>query len=361
MRFGGRFNLGARLFAVGMSVVTAGACAGCRSFGAARLPGDQFDYNEALSRSVNEQMLLNIVRLRYSEPPVFLAANSILTQYVYSGSVGAEGAGGASLGDPLWSVGGGVNGLYMERPTITYTPLSGAEFAAQLITPVPSDLVFGLIESGWPPEHLLAMTVVRINDLQNTTFVPVKPAEEEGPGETFGNVIGLLVEVARRGAMEMERGDDGARYLVFREAADEQTAELITRLKSAVGLASDGFRFRVTTRIVRRGPDEVTLRVRSVLELVGYLGRGVQIPEDHAAQSRAIALPAGGDGVPLRVWSQEEPPADAFVAVQHQGRWFFVRQSDHRSKQAFSLLVYLFQMQAPQMKGAGPLLTVPTG
>jgi hypothetical protein len=49
------------------------------------------------------------------------------------------------------------------------------------------------------------------------------------------------------------------------------------------------------------------------------------------------------------------------VAVQHQGYWFFIRQSDHRSKQAFSLLAYLFQMQAPQMKGAGPLLTVPTG
>lgn len=338
----------------------AAGIAGCRSLGAGRMPADQFDYNQAISQSVNEQMLLNVVRLRYSEPPVFLAANSILTQYVYSGSVGVQGAGGASLGDPQWSAGGSANAVYIERPTITYTPLSGAEFAAQLISPVPSDLVFGLVESGWPPDQLLSMTLLRINDLKNTTFVPVEPGEAQEPVESFDSVIRLLVEVARRGAIEMERTEDG-RYLVFSEKADAETAALINQVKDGVGLARDCSRFRVTTRFVRRGPEEVTIRVRSVLELLGYLSRGVQIPLDDLEHARAVALPAGGADVPLRVWSQVERPTDAFVAVQHDGHWFFIRQSDNKSKLAFSLLAYLFQMQAPQIKGAAPLITVPTG
>ena len=65
--------------------------------------------------------------------------------------------------------------------------------------------------------------------------------------------------------------------------------------------------------------------------------------------------------VPLRIRSQGKLPSDAFAAVQYKGYWFYIANSDHRSKQAFGLLVYLFQMQAPQIKGAGPLITVPTG
>src|SRR5262245_59855483 len=143
------------------------ALAGCHSLGAPRIPADHFDYNQAIARSANEQMLLNVVRLRYSETPVFLALSSVLTQYVYSGQVGINGASGEAAGSPNWSVGGNASLLYIERPTITYTPLTGREFADQLIASVPSDLVFGLVESGWPPEQLLTMMLHRINDVQN--------------------------------------------------------------------------------------------------------------------------------------------------------------------------------------------------
>ncbi len=350
-----------RLLALGWCGALMGVLAGCRSFVARRMPDDQFDYNQAISRSANEQMLLNVVRLRYSEPPVFLAANSIVTQYVYSGMAGGEAAVGESLGEPLWSVGGSANVVYIERPTITYTPLSGTEFAAQLLAPVPSDLVFGLVESGWPPEQLLTMTLLRINDLTSVPFVPAGSPGAPGPTDTLAGVVRLVIELAARQAIEMEPGPGGDRYLVFPERPDAETAALIDRLKSAIGLARDTSRFRVTTRVVRRGPEEVTLRVRSVLELMGFLARGVQIPAEHADQGRAVQSGAGGPDAPLRVWSQVERPSDAFVAVRHQGYWFYIRQSDHTSKQAFGLLAYLFQMQAPQIKGAGPLLTVPTG
>ena len=49
------------------------------------------------------------------------------------------------------------------------------------------------------------------------------------------------------------------------------------------------------------------------------------------------------------------------MAVQHEGHWVYITHDDHTSKQAFGLLGYLFQMQSPQQKTLGPILTVPTG
>ena len=64
---------------------------GCASQGPGRMPPDSFNYNKAIGQASNEQMLLNLVRLRYKEIPVFLAVSSVLTQYIYAGSVSVDG------------------------------------------------------------------------------------------------------------------------------------------------------------------------------------------------------------------------------------------------------------------------------
>ena len=38
---------------------------GCAAFGNRRVPRDRFNYNEALAESAREQMLLNIIQLRF--------------------------------------------------------------------------------------------------------------------------------------------------------------------------------------------------------------------------------------------------------------------------------------------------------
>ncbi len=107
------------------------------------------------------------------------------------------------------------------------------------------------------------------------------------------------------------------------------------------------------------------MRVRSILELMGFLSRGVDIPQAHRERNFAEAVAERDDEaprrIPLRVRSQVEPPENAYVAVLFEDHWFYIPQSDHQSKKSFGLLEYLFQMQAPQAPAVGPLLTVPTG
>ncbi|MHC5047985.1 MAG: hypothetical protein ACYTGY_15705 [Planctomycetota bacterium] len=192
----------------------------CQSRGPGRLPPDRFNYNAAIAQSANEQMLLNLVRLRYSEIPVFLDVSSVLTQYVYMGVVGVAGSSGESWGDPLWSVGGSANVRYAERPTITYTPLKGGEFAEQLLEPIPTDMVFSLVESGWPPEELMVMCFFRVNNLVN---VPFDAELQEGDAErlrAFRTAMEQLIELARLNAIEMEsREQEGEEIRRWRVAS----------------------------------------------------------------------------------------------------------------------------------------------
>ena len=89
------------------------------------VPRDRFNYNQSIGRSANEQMLLNLVRLRHRDVPVFLAVNSVITQYVYAGNLAVAGA---KEGVPMYSTNGGVTwsnatGVPLrQRVEISYAP-----------------------------------------------------------------------------------------------------------------------------------------------------------------------------------------------------------------------------------------------
>ena len=102
------------------------ALAGCRSVGPAGVVHDRFDYAEAISRSWKENMLLNLVKLRYADAPVFLDVSSVVSQFTLQGQVSAGGQiPGASAAHPV-TLGG--NMIWADRPTITFQPLTGQRF-----------------------------------------------------------------------------------------------------------------------------------------------------------------------------------------------------------------------------------------
>jgi hypothetical protein len=79
---------------------------------------------------VKEQLLLNIVKLRYMDLPVFIDVSSIVAGY--SLETAGSLAGQISSADAIQgnSVLLGASGKYTDRPTITYVPLTGQKFLA---------------------------------------------------------------------------------------------------------------------------------------------------------------------------------------------------------------------------------------
>jgi hypothetical protein len=355
------------------------ALIGCTSVGPKSIRAARFNYNSAIIDTRNEQLLTNLVRLRYRDPPYFLEVSSVSTQYVLGGSAGASVG---SLGD---NAVGGVNGAvaYEQRPTITYLPLKGDDFVDRLLSPVPMEAIVLLTHSGWRFDRVLRCCVTRVNDLWNAPTAS-GPTPDRAPAfDSFMETAELLEGLRQSGALELRyrrvrKGEEleiaplGAEQerhvlkIVFKplEGNSEETA----RLKELLGVRSDLDEFYLTPNPTYRESYEIGLLPRSLLGAMSYLSQAVEPPQRDVEAGRVtVTRKADGSvfewpeltGGLFRVRSSLSPPDNAFVQVRYRDAWFYIDDADLDSKSTFNLLDQLFQLQAGDAGGAAPLLTLP--
>jgi hypothetical protein len=121
------------IFAIAATLFTSG----CASIGPANVTRDRFDYVTAISESWKRQMLLNLLKVRYSDAPVFMDIASVTNAYELTGEVNLSGEiAPVGRGDTFAHV--GASGRYSDKPTISYQPLSGDKFTRSLMLPIPS-------------------------------------------------------------------------------------------------------------------------------------------------------------------------------------------------------------------------------
>src|SRR4029453_12539264 len=116
-------------------------------------------------------MLLNLVKLRYGDTPVFLDVGQIVSGYTMQGTFSALGSvlstSGVVAGVPTSSGTLGSRGQYTDRPTIPYPPLSGERFARSLMTPIPPAALLSMIQAGNPVDLVLRLAVHVVNGIYN--------------------------------------------------------------------------------------------------------------------------------------------------------------------------------------------------
>ena len=64
---------------------------GCSTIGPDTVERDRFDYNTAISNSWKEQTLLNIIKLRYADMPLFVDVASVVSGYTFERSINLDG------------------------------------------------------------------------------------------------------------------------------------------------------------------------------------------------------------------------------------------------------------------------------
>ncbi len=364
------------------------------SVGPRTLAPARYDYNQAIARSWNEQLLLNLVRLRYRDTPVFLDVGSVIAQYGVSGT----GSAAVGLGDLPDSTALGGEISISENPVVTYTPLEGKQFVQRLLTPMSPETLLLLSQSGWSIERLLLCCVQRIGPLFNAPRAagptPVDPPEFEDFQELAEGLrklqkARLLEAYVQAPAEPKTAGDaedstdgkptDESVVLVLQIRGSEETraphADDLRRVLDLLGLAEDADEIHfVHGRLPEAGtsPPEVPIVGRSLLGTLFYLSQSVDPPEAHEREDRAwVTVTRDAAGVPfdwnrltgklLSIQSGREAPADAFARVRYKGHWFWIDESHHDSKSTFILLTYLFSLQDAGETLQGPLLTVTTG
>jgi len=61
----------------------------------------------------------------------------------------------------------------------------------------------------------------------------------------------------------------------------------------------------------------------------------------------------------LNILSGSNVPTDSSIAVQYNGRWFWIADKDIRSKSVFAGVMLLFNISNIGVKGLGPIVTIP--
>jgi len=333
--------------------------AGCASVSPQRINTDRMDYGQVIADSWKRQTLLNVVRLRYGDAPVFLEVASIINSYSVGGKANASAELPNQIDPNVFRF--GAEGTWSNTPTVTYQPLMGDKFTKSLLQPVPPSAVFQLMQGGWPADLVLPTVVGSINGLRNT--IGGIGAE---PG--FQRLVEALSRIQRAGGLgiRVEARKDGSAVVVVirREGSGSEPSKDGRLVQELLGLEDNVGEFEIAYGLVQRNRREVAILSRSMLEIILQLGFNIDLPAGHAKDGRALPgrWQAGdAEAKPLvRIHSGSEAPAEAYTAVPYKGHWYWIDETDIASKRTFTFLLILFSLAETGQSAAAPVVTVPS-
>ncbi len=105
----------------------------------------------AIQKTNDEQLLLNLVRLKYRDTPFFLEVSNVASQFRMKNKVSAA-AQLESMVKDIFNL--GASSSFEESPTVSYTPLQGDKFVKNIMSTLPLKTITLLFQSGWSVERV---------------------------------------------------------------------------------------------------------------------------------------------------------------------------------------------------------------
>jgi hypothetical protein len=397
---------------------------GCSVIGPRSLKQSRLQYNEVVKVTSEEEMLLNIVRLRYVDTPSSLQISNIAAQFELLNSLqltpffvasGAEPNRSFTSILPQASIGGA------DRPTFSLTPLDESEFAKKLFTPLALDGVIYLVKTTWPISTVFRLYLENLNWVPNAQFASgptprVAPSHSEflegvnalqvlqdrgqivfaleDRSETLGGPLPAasitasnVIDAAKDGN-EMRPDPGGLTWSLYKKVQQpvmlvdphalgtSELNALVRTFRLRPGLT----KYDVTEEALipfpstysPEGVTKIDLETRSLLQVLFFVSHGVEVPQEHTGRGivRVTVDEAGqpfdwrrvtGGLFQVRSAAGTERPPGAHVAVQYKGYWFYIDETDHETKSTFTLLMEIARLNLTDKGGAKPVFTLPLG
>lgn len=351
-----------------LSLLLLAGLAGCTSLGPLSVPRDRVDYLTAIASSWKKQTLLNIVRLRYGDAPTFLDVSSVISAYAFQGQLAAGGqiASGATATVPSGIATFGGTATYVDRPTITYAPLTGDKFARSLLRPIPPSAVFELIQAGFPADRVLQLTTRAINGIYNRSTIG---SHVQSADPAFYPLIAALRRLQLSGAVTLRLKRHGTAQvgsLIFAPRPDPEVDRDLRYVERTLRLSPNRKgEFTLVFGALPRGKNEIALLTQSMLEILMQVASGVEVPKrdvtDGAASpsTRELRATSPWDRPIIRIKSGPKAPADAFAAVTYRGTSYWIDNNDLASKGTFTFLMLFFSLAETGVTQQAPVLTLP--
>ena len=144
--------------------------AGCTVVGPTAIRSGRLAYNEAITETNNQQMLMVVIHNRYEERGNLLAVASVTANVSVTTSTGIQ----LGFGDDDNYAGNLVpfsaGAVYEENPTISYTPVAGEKYTKQLFSPVPMTALAQLAGTLANPTYIYTTLVSSVNGIRNPDF-----------------------------------------------------------------------------------------------------------------------------------------------------------------------------------------------
>ena len=380
-------------------------------------------YNDAVKTTSEQQFLLNIVRLRYTDTPSSLSISSIADQQELVAGLQAipffASAGAGDIGSYRGSVWPQAELSRTSRPTLSYTPLDDEEFTRRLFTPVSLEGAIYLSKTTWPISTVFRLYLENLNWVSNaetasgptpadppvyaeflegvlelqqlqdkqliTLFNEDREVVVAGPFVSEKDIVTDAIDAARND-LELKRTESG--YVLVRheeqpvlKASEEASSDLAWSVFChAFHLDPTESSFDNTTEKLAPytrlesgdGLNALDLETRSLLQVLFFVSHGVDVPEAHRRAGIAPQTCGYDGGVfdwqevlggLFRVHScaAKKPPESAYVAVKYRDHWYYIDQRDRESKATFALLLEVSRLELQSTEAKSPLLTLPLG
>ena len=340
---------------------------GCNQLGPSAISNGRSLYNQAIITSGDQQTLAMIVRIRYGESMGMLAVSSVTANIRVRAAAGTEAQ---VWGSDLQTAGNliplSASISYEENPTISYTPIDGAQYVRELLSPIPIDLAFLILEVSPDEDRNMMALIEAVNDVRNPAFL----ADRDERDDRFLRFVELVIELSKAGSMNWARmSDEGQDFaLVISRYAPDHTGTVIEFL-DLVGAPADAVETGQDVILPTWLSDGTTTRqglaikTRSIFDLLSIAGASMDVPPEHVESGWAESYPALGAvrGL-IRIRCSESVPDDAMVAVEQHGCWYYIEATDSTSKDFFRLLQTLVSVriaESAKTRAQLPVLTVP--
>lgn len=338
---------------------------GCTVVGPAAISSGRLAYNQAITTTDNQQMLMVLIQNRYGERGHLLTVASVTANVSVTTSAGIQ-AGFGSTSDyrgNLVPFAGSV--VYEENPTISYIPVSGEEYLRQLTAPISLLLLTQISRTMTDPAPALSAFITSANYIYNPNFNFTEHPEDPRFDE-FVNIIAMLTREHR--LQWVQSATDKTQLSIVIDQSEARHAAQVKQLLQLLGLpaAKPGQRqvvIPVFLALDGAASGGLGLTTRSVWELVEIISASMQVPAADEAQGVVLAAPRPGHvGRQLKIAFSQEEPEHAYVSVEYRNGWFYIDERDLVTKEYFKLLGSLWTMTMSNSIGQGaaaPVLTVP--
>jgi hypothetical protein len=347
----------------------------CESIGPGTVTRDRFDYAGAVGDSWKSQMLLNLVKLRYGDIPVFMDVGQVVAGYSMQRTLsGTASFNTFNQGAPFQAITGSLGPTasvtYNDSPTVTYTPLQGERFARSIMGSIPPQSIMNVLQAGFPVDVVFRLSVQSINGIDNRRVAGgisrehVRPANPE-----FYVLLEQLGRIQNSGDIGVRASAKGDTLtLVFRRSHSAAVRQAVRNVTQILGLDPETKEFNVVFGAVPTGNKEIAMVTRSIFEVLLDIASTIRVPESHVNEHRVASTPEGDLGpqgsipplVKIMSTGSNEKPGDAFVAIPYHGHWFWIDDRDPASKNLFSFILLLFTFVETGSKDIVPVLSIPT-